>query len=70
MAVRLIGVGITGLKYPSLQLGLFEPAAVKEQEGIESDNPQLKSAIEELRKRFGQDVIQTANQLPRAETNE
>ena len=70
MAVRLIGVGITGLKYPSLQLGLFEPAAVKEQEGIESDNPQLKSAIEELRKRFGQDVIQTANQLLRAETNE
>lgn len=48
-AVRLIGVGISGLGTPIRQLSLWDARSEKTQ--------QLDAAIEELRQRFGKDVI-------------
>ncbi len=48
-AVRLIGVGVTGLGTPMRQLSLWDTRSEK--------TAQLDAAIEELRQRFGRDVI-------------
>jgi DNA polymerase-4 len=48
-AVRLIGVGVSGLGEPVRQLSLWDTRSEKTQ--------QLDAAIEELRQRFGKDVI-------------
>ena len=48
-AVRLIGVGVSGLGIPMRQLSLWDTRSDKAQ--------QLDEAIEELRHRFGKDVI-------------
>ncbi len=49
-AVRLIGVGVTGLGPPIRQLALWDTDAVKSR--------RLRDAIDELRERFGDEVIQ------------
>ena len=48
-AVRLIGVGVTGLGPPIRQLALWDAQTHKSR--------QLQDAIDELRQRFGEDVI-------------
>lgn len=48
-AVRLIGVGISGLGEPARQLSLWDTRSEKSQ--------QLETAIEQLRRKFGKDVI-------------
>src|SRR5829696_4342690 len=49
-AVRLIGVGITGLGQPIRQLGLWDMGSEKERK--------LQEAIEELRGKYGNSIIQ------------
>ncbi len=48
--VRLIGVGVSGLQQPVRQLRLWEPESDKDR--------RLQSAIDELRQRFGDSVVQ------------
>jgi DNA polymerase-4 len=49
-AVRLIGVGVSGLGAPARQLSLWDDSAEKDR--------RLQSALDELRQRFGKDVLQ------------
>jgi DNA polymerase-4 len=49
-AVRLIGVGVSGLGSPVRQLSLWDDSAEK--------GRRLQSALDELRERFGKDVLQ------------
>ena len=49
-AVRLIGVGVTGLGQPVRQLGLWDMGSEKERK--------LQEAVDELRQKFGKDIIQ------------
>ncbi|MCK6539449.1 MAG: hypothetical protein L6Q26_05270, partial [Anaerolineales bacterium] len=48
-AVRLIGVGVTGLGQPIRQLGLWDVDSEKAR--------RLQSAMNELQERYGRDVI-------------
>lgn len=52
-AVRLIGVGVSGLCNPLRQLGLWEDGG---EEDDERDN-QLQKAVDELRHRFGKQIV-------------
>jgi DNA polymerase-4 len=52
-AVRLIGVGVSGLGAPVRQLGLWDTGSEKAH--------RLQAAVDELRERFGRDVIQNAS---------
>lgn len=54
-AVRLLGVGVSNLEEPYTQLSLFDESPQKKQE--------LINAIDELREKFGKDVIIRANKL-------
>jgi DNA polymerase IV len=49
-AVRLIGVGVTGLGQPIRQLGLWDMGSEKERK--------LQEAVEELRGKYGKNIIQ------------
>jgi DNA polymerase IV len=49
-AVRLIGVGVTGLGQPIRQLGLWDMGSEKERK--------LQEAVEELREKYGKNIIQ------------
>ncbi len=49
MAVRLLGVGVSGLEKPPRQIGLWERDWERE--------ARLREAVERLRARFGEDVI-------------
>lgn len=49
-AVRLIGVGVTGLGEPIRQLGLWEMGSEKQRK--------LQEAVDELREKYGEDIIQ------------
>ncbi|MCD4739202.1 MAG: DNA polymerase IV, partial [Anaerolineae bacterium] len=53
--VRLIGVGVTNLQEPREQLKLWEASSV------ESDR--LQETLDELRERFGREIIQRASEL-------
>jgi DNA polymerase-4 len=52
-AVRLIGVGVSGLGAPIRQLGLWEAGSEKAH--------RLQAAVDELREKYGRDVIQHAS---------
>ncbi len=56
--VRLIGVGSTGLQTPASQPGLFDVAQEKE--------TRLLSALDELRDKYGKEVIQRAREMRRS----
>jgi len=49
-AVRLIGVGVTGLGQPIRQLGLWDMNDEKSQK--------LQEAVDELREKYGKNIIQ------------
>ena len=49
-AVRLIGVGVTGLGQPIRQLGLWDTNSEKERK--------LQDAVDELRDKYGKNIIQ------------
>ena len=49
-AVRLIGVGVTGLGQPIRQLGLWDTNSEKERK--------LQDAVDELREKYGKNIIQ------------
>ncbi|HET6595483.1 MAG TPA: DNA polymerase IV [Anaerolineales bacterium] len=49
-AVRLIGVGVTGLGQPIRQLGLWDTDSEKERN--------LQNAVDELREKYGKNIIQ------------
>ena len=58
-AVRLLGVGVSGLGQPVRQLSLWEWQAQAEKEG------RLSSAIDTLRERYGDQVVQRGGELKR-----
>ncbi len=60
--VRLIGVGVSGLGPPVHQLGLWDDDYQKE--------ANLLSAVDELRERFGRDIIKRAGRLQKNQTAE
>lgn len=53
--VRLIGVGVSGLGQPGRQLSLWDDTHQKEAD--------LLNAVDELRERYGKDIIQRANRV-------
>lgn len=54
-AVRLLGVGVTNLDKPHRQLGLFDDDGSKRED--------LTKAVDDLRERFGKDIIKRADTL-------
>ncbi len=52
-AIRLIGVGVSGLTDCHKQLQLWDKRNIQQ----DSENPNLKSALEQLKERFGPSVI-------------
>ncbi|NLB70626.1 MAG: DNA polymerase IV [Chloroflexi bacterium] len=54
-AVRLLGVGVTNLDKPHRQLGLFDNDGAKKED--------LTKAVDDLRDRFGKDIIKRADTL-------
>jgi DNA polymerase-4 len=54
-AVRLLGVGLTNLEKPHRQLGLFDDDSGKLED--------LTKAVDDLRERFGKDIIKRADNL-------
>lgn len=56
-AVRLIGVGVSGLAPPVRQLGLWDEEAERER--------RLQAAVDSLRERFGDRAIQRASRIKR-----
>lgn len=59
--VRLLGVGVSNLEEPYAQLELFDESPLKKQE--------LTQAIDELKDKFGKDVVFRANKLKQNKTN-
>jgi DNA polymerase-4 len=59
--VRLIGVGVSGLGPPTRQLGLWDNTHQKEAD--------LLHAVDELRERYGRDIIQRANRVRKNKPN-
>jgi DNA polymerase-4 len=59
--VRLIGVGVSRLGPPARQLGLWDDKPQKE--------ANLLNAVDELRERYGRDIIQRANRVRRDRQN-
>lgn len=57
--VRLIGIGVSNLGPPVHQLHLWEDGHQREAD--------LLNAVDELRKRYGRDIIRRAQTLPRSE---
>jgi len=55
--VRLLGVGVSGFEQEARQLGLWE------QPKVEADQSSLESALDKLRDRFGDRVIQRGSDL-------
>jgi predicted NBD/HSP70 family sugar kinase len=52
-AVRLIGVGVTGLGQPIRQLGLWDTNSEKERK--------LQNVVDELQEKYGKNVIKRGN---------
>jgi DNA polymerase-4 len=59
--VRLIGVGVSRLGPPARQLGLWDDKPQKE--------ANLLNAVDELRERYGRDIIQRANRVRKDRQN-
>lgn len=53
--VRLIGVGVTGLREPARQLGLWETTSER--------GRRLQETLDDLRGRFGEDAVRRASEL-------
>lgn len=60
--VRLIGVGVSNLGQPAHQLGLWDDDYQKE--------AKLIDAVDELREKFGRDIIKRADQVAKRTTND
>jgi nucleotidyltransferase/DNA polymerase involved in DNA repair len=60
--VRLIGVGVSNLGQPAHQLGLWDDDFQKE--------AKLIDAVDELREKFGKDIIKRGNQVHRQRMND
>jgi len=56
--VRLIGVGLSGFALPHRQLGLWDDPAVA------SEQRRLQQVLDDLRERFGDDVVRRVSDLP------
>ena len=57
--VRLIGVGISGLVQPVRQLSLWDAASTADSD----KNRQLQAALDDLRQRFGKEILQRGSKL-------
>ncbi len=57
MAVRLLGVGVSGLRAPARQLSLFDQSHQKD--------AQLQATLDALRERFGDKVVRRGSDLDR-----
>jgi DNA polymerase-4 len=55
--VRLLGVGVSGLKSPTQQLSLWDPPPDDASQAALDKEKQLKSAIDGLRARYGDKVV-------------
>jgi hypothetical protein len=64
--VRLIGVGISGLEAPTRQLSLWDFT----NQASNSKEQQLQTALEVLRQRFGEQIVQRANEISIEKPNE
>lgn len=60
--VRLIGVGVSNLNPPAYQLGLWDDDHQKELK--------LLSAVDELRERYGKEIIKKAHQFDKAQIHD
>jgi len=60
--VRLIGVGVNNLGQPAHQLGLWDDDYQKE--------VKLIDAVDELREKFGKDIIKRGNQIKKQKTSD
>ena len=58
-AVRLIGVGVSGLKTPIRQLSLWDLADQVNDRKAQN----LRTALEVLRQRYGEQIVQRANEI-------
>ena len=64
-AVRLVGIGVGGFKQRDVQMGLFQEG----EESVPQGNPELVSAADKVRDRFGEDKLVFGRQLKlKAET--
>jgi DNA polymerase IV len=63
-AVRLIGVGVSGFDDSEQQLGLWHEDAATDEQRRESQR-RLQSALDDLRDRFGEDIIRRGSDLKR-----
>jgi len=59
--VRLLGVGVTNLDKPHRQLSLWDDEGNKKEE--------LTKAVDDLRERFGKDIIKRADSLKSKDKN-
>jgi DNA polymerase-4 len=63
-AVRLIGVGVTGLGQPIRQLGLWDTSEARRRAAVRMDDEKvrrLQDVIDELQERYGKRVIRRGN---------
>jgi DNA polymerase-4 len=65
-AVRLIGVGVSGLRHPIRQLSFWDEAMLATHEAKGSNlyrDKQLQQALDELRQRYGDEILLQASKL-------
>ena len=63
-AVRLIGVGVTGLGQPIRQLGLWDTSEAHRKAAIQIDSEKerkLQNVLDELREKYGKNIIKRGN---------
>jgi len=63
-AVRLIGVGVTGLGQPIRQLGLWDTSEARRRAAVRIDSEKerkLQEVLEELQEKYGKNIIKRGN---------
>ena len=63
-AVRLIGVGVTGLGQPIRQLGLWDTSEVGRRAAVRIDSEKerkLQEVLDELQEKYGKNIIKRGN---------
>jgi DNA polymerase-4 len=64
-AVRLIGVGVTGLGQPMRQLGLWDASEARRNAAVQTNSEKerkLQAVLDELRDKYGKNVIKRGNE--------
>jgi DNA polymerase-4 len=62
-AVRLIGVGVANLQQPTRQMNLFDENLSSASNPLPSPDPEVQKVVEQLRQRYGEEVIIPASHL-------